>query len=103
MFRGLMVEPWRQAAVPESWCSLFPPVKVFSQLCLAVAWEFLLLPRSLPTAVVQGGAPLAASGWRQNKNQRKVVVAARSLWLPCFPASYIAVLCSLSLRGLGRQ
>lgn len=35
-------------------------------------------------------------GETENKTQRKVVVAARSLWLPCFPASYTAVLCSLS-------
>lgn len=32
MFTGLMMEPWRQAALPESWHSLCPPVQVFAQL-----------------------------------------------------------------------
>lgn len=36
---------------------------------------------------------------RKQKKQRKVVVAARSLWLPCVPASYTAVLCSCSPGG----
>lgn len=76
MFTGLMMEPWRQAAMPESWHSLFPPVQVSAQLCLAVVWGFLLLARSLPTAVVQGGAPFAASGRDKTKTRGKLS------WLP---------------------
>lgn len=43
----------------------------------------------------------SCSQWEEteNKNQRKVVVAARSWWLSCFPASYTAVLRSLSSEG----
>lgn len=71
MFTGLMMEPWRQAAVPESWHSLFSPVQV-----LDVAWGFVLLARSLPTAVVQGGAPLAAIG--RDKTKARGMLS----WLP---------------------
>lgn len=87
--------------MPKSWHSLFPPVQVFAQLCLAVAWGFLMLARCLPTAVVQGGAPLAASGRDRTKTRGKSSVAARSLWLPCFPASYIAVTLTLLTYSKG--
>lgn len=68
-----------------------------AQLC--PVW-FLLLARSPPIVVVQGGAPpLQPVGETENKKQRKIVMAASSWWLPCFPASYTAVLCSLSPGG----
>lgn len=101
MFTGLMIEAWRQAAVPESWHSLFPPVQVFAQLCLAVAWGVSTAGQVSSHGSGAGRSPSCSPvGETEKKNQRKVVVAARSLWLPCFPASYIAVLCSLSLRGI---
>lgn len=48
-----------------------------------------------------GRSPSRSQWERQNKNQRKVVVAARSLWLPCFPASYIAVTLTLLTYSKG--